>query len=89
MKQCDRSSLSPFPISSSSLSSSFVASESDPEDSLWSDFTFDFSFLTSEDHKISPNDDNDATTVPKGFFFFLSFLKCYGFVLVMCCVRVS
>jgi hypothetical protein len=70
MKQCDRSSLSPFPISSSSLSSSFVASESDPEDSLWSDFTFDFSFLTSEDHKISPNDDNDATTVPKGFFFF-------------------
>lgn len=66
MKQCDRSSLSPFPISSSSLSSSFVASESDPEDSLWSDFTFDFSFLTSEDHKISPNDDNDATTVPKG-----------------------
>ncbi|KAG7552645.1 hypothetical protein ISN45_Aa06g032420 [Arabidopsis thaliana x Arabidopsis arenosa] len=58
MKQCDRS-LSSF---ATSLSSSFVASESDPEDSLWNDFTFDFSFLTSEDHKICPN---DATTVPK------------------------
>ncbi|EFH48776.1 hypothetical protein ARALYDRAFT_911351 [Arabidopsis lyrata subsp. lyrata] len=58
MKQCDRS-LSPFVTS---LSSSFVASESDSEDSLWNDFTFDFSFLTSEDHKICPN---DATTVPK------------------------
>ncbi|CAE6131244.1 unnamed protein product [Arabidopsis arenosa] len=58
MKQCDRS-LSSF---TTSLSSSFVASESDPEDSLWNDFTFDFSFLTSEDQKICPN---DATTVPK------------------------
>ncbi|KAG7557332.1 hypothetical protein ISN44_As11g033080 [Arabidopsis suecica] len=58
MKQCDRS-LSSF---ATSLSSSFVASESDPEDSLWNDFTFDFSFLTSEDHKICPN---DTTTVPK------------------------
>lgn len=69
MKQCDRS-LSPF---ATSLSSYFVASESDPEDSLWNDFTFDFSFLTSEDQNICPN---DATTVPKGdsFFVFLQML---------------
>ncbi|KAL1222445.1 hypothetical protein V5N11_003708 [Cardamine amara subsp. amara] len=64
MKQCDRA-LSPFPIASSS-SLPFVASESDPEDSFWSDFTFDFSFLTSEDHKNSLNNDHvDATIVSK------------------------
>ncbi|CAN8246608.1 unnamed protein product [Cochlearia groenlandica] len=51
MKQCDRG-LSPFPIGSSS-SLSFAASESDPEDSYWRDFAFDFSFLTSDDDSLS------------------------------------
>lgn len=74
MKQCDRS-LSPFapPFAIGSSSSlSFAASESDPEDSFWGDFTFDFSFLTSDDHK-SGLDDDDSTTVPKGFLVSLEY----------------
>lgn len=77
MKQCDRG-LSPFAppfaIGSSSLSS-FAASESDPEDSFWRDFTFDFSFLTSDEQKNGIDDVDslpklsrraDSNTVPKG-----------------------
>lgn len=63
MKQCNRV-LSPFAIASSFVP--FVASESDPEDSFWNDFTFDFSFLTSEEQ--TKNDHDDATTVSKGDF---------------------
>ncbi|ESQ38512.1 hypothetical protein EUTSA_v10028483mg [Eutrema salsugineum] len=76
MKQCDHGLspfASPFAIGSSSLS--FPASESDPEDSFWRDFAFDFSFLTSDDQKNGLEDDidslsnlsrpSDSTTVPK------------------------
>ncbi|CAH2070918.1 unnamed protein product [Thlaspi arvense] len=66
MKQCDRglSPLAPpFAIGSSSLS--FSASESDPEDSFWRDFTFDFSFLTSDDQKTGLDDDADSLSNPR------------------------
>ncbi|CAA7033204.1 unnamed protein product [Microthlaspi erraticum] len=67
MKQCDRglSPLAPpFAIASSSLSS-FAASESDPEDSFWRDFTFDFSFLTSDEQKNGTDDGDDVDSLPK------------------------
>ncbi|VVB11831.1 unnamed protein product [Arabis nemorensis] len=71
MKQCDRG-LSPF-APPFAIGSSFAASESDPDDSFWGDFTFDFSFLTSDDQKSGVGDDDslsnlsrlaDSTTVP-------------------------
>lgn len=61
MKQCDHLAT----IASSSPS--FPPSESDPDDSFWRDFTFDFSFLTSDDHK----------TVPKGEIDFVVFENIY------------
>ncbi|KAF8093787.1 hypothetical protein N665_0378s0017 [Sinapis alba] len=57
-KQCDH-----LAIASSSLS--LTASESDPEDSFWRDFTFDFSFLTSDDQKSGLGDDIDSNAGPK------------------------
>uniref|UniRef100_A0A1J3HDB2 Uncharacterized protein n=2 Tax=Noccaea caerulescens TaxID=107243 RepID=A0A1J3HDB2_NOCCA len=67
MKQCDPG-LSPFAppfaIGSSSLSS-FAASESDPEDSFWRDFTFDFSFLTSDEQKNGIDDESDVDSLSK------------------------
>ncbi|CAH8331015.1 unnamed protein product [Eruca vesicaria subsp. sativa] len=50
------------PAIASSSSLSFPASESDPEDSFWRDFSFDFSFLTSDDHKSVHDDPLSSNT---------------------------
>ncbi|KAJ4910084.1 hypothetical protein Rs2_04705 [Raphanus sativus] len=59
MKQCDH-----LAIASSSLSFN-ASSESDPEDSFWRDFSFDFSFLTSDDPKTGGDDIDSNSSVPK------------------------